>query len=96
MNTHEELKSNPTLIIECFQNEETSLWEVSLNDSLMGSYLTESLASEAADQIYSAFETGYVNGLLLSFEEDGKEKAKQALVDRGIQFKEVLRFTNDN
>ena len=96
MNTHEELKSNPTLIIESILNEETGLWEVSLNDSLMGTFQSETSASKSVDQIYSAFETGYVNGLLLGFEVDGLEKSKQALIDRGIQFKEVLRFNGDN
>lgn len=96
MKTNEELKSNPTLIIETIFNKEESNWEVTLNDSLMGTFQTEIDAANASEMIYSSFETGYVNGLLLAFESNGLKKAKEALESRGIQFETRLRLSQDD
>ena len=84
------LEQNTYLVVESLYNQETDKWEVSSQDCFIGMYYTEEEAAAVAVHIHLAFETGYINGLLLAYQD--KPRAKQALEDRGIQFRQRIQF----
>lgn len=92
MNTDSDfvLNQGDYLILENLYNADTGKWEVSTNDYLIGIYDTEEKAAEVAVAVHLAFETGYINGLLLGYKD--KAKAREALQDRGVQFKKFMSF----
>lgn len=85
-----ELKPKKGIVIEVALNDYFSVWEVVMDGTLMGTFETEEEAARCSESIHLAFETGYINGLLLGYR--NKEEAKVALEDRGISFSKVFRF----
>ena len=84
------LNASDFLLLESLYNATTEKWEVSTQDSLIGIYDTQEEAAQVAVAVHIAFETGYVNGLLLGYQD--KAKAKEALQDRGIHFNKHMTF----
>ena len=86
------LEAKDTLILESIYNEDFELWEVSLDNNLLGNFVTEEEAGRFAANIHLAFEMGYTNGLLLGI--DDPSEVRTALEKRGIQFRQYLQFDN--
>lgn len=78
------------VIIEAIRNEDTGFWEVHFQGHLLQECTTEEDAGSYAKDLFTVYETGYVNGLLLGY--GSKDRAKKALENRNIRFKPSFRY----
>ncbi len=78
------------VIIEAVQNEDTGFWEVHFQGHILQECTSEAEAGSYAKDLFTVYETGYVNGLLLGYE--SKERAKQALENRHIRIRPSNRY----
>lgn len=79
-NEYLELEEKVGLEIGVFPNKEK--WDVVLDQTIMATFADRETAIETSKSIYIAYETGYLNGILLA--QKNPQVAIEALVSRGF------------